>query len=265
MHCTSCGVQLPDDARFCASCGKAVAAPVGAQPPTPPQPTTSSSPQVPPAPPARKGLSCFSVGCLTIIGIVLVTIIVAAININNYSSSNFTPARRAANNPAPQSYEARHTQRQAIHSYWVGATNQSVVALSYVQLALDAENEGDLVTASTALEKAGSAADQAEMDAVSTVPDGWDDVSGSLVGGDDALKSAVKSARSGLDSNAPSDWSDAAQSAEQASSSFDEATSEARNHYEAMGGHSDDIEDPRDEAKQVYNTLKSAISSSNQQ
>lgn len=72
MHCTNCGVQLPDDARFCKECGKPtdLASQPGATPAFAP-----TSPVLAPAPlptPVKKGMNCFTIGCLGIIVIVVV-------------------------------------------------------------------------------------------------------------------------------------------------------------------------------------------------
>ncbi|HEY6237879.1 MAG TPA: zinc ribbon domain-containing protein, partial [Thermoplasmata archaeon] len=47
MNCTQCGAPLPDNARFCFSCGTPVLVPSGGVPPPPPP----SGAPLPPAPP----------------------------------------------------------------------------------------------------------------------------------------------------------------------------------------------------------------------
>ena len=254
MYCNKCGHQNPDESAFCGKCGTALVQATQGEPlsaATPPAPPPASQPQPRPAPPAptKKGPSCWLVGCLSVVGLFIFFIIMAALIPSTTHSTS-------ENSTKPHSYAGGHEGRQAIHQYWVSATNETAAALSYTLLAIDAAKGGDTTTASTALEKGTEAANQAGMDSVTNVPDGWDDVEGSLSAGDEALKRALTAARKGLDSNAPSDWSDASQALEEAGSYFDTATGQARTHYKALGGHNDDIQDPRDEAKQVYNTLR---------
>jgi hypothetical protein len=59
MFCQRCGTQLPDNARFCFSCGAtigAAAGPAGAAPPPPPPPPPPSTPTI--APVGAKALKC---------------------------------------------------------------------------------------------------------------------------------------------------------------------------------------------------------------
>lgn len=251
MHCINCGFELPADARFCLRCGHAVTYtqqnPATPSPPVPPSIPAAQSGLVtcskcgtiirrtaqrcfkcglenaeylepPPSPisSTKWRMSPGTIGCLSIAGFFALVGIVVELSSNSISTSansnaTSTNASQPTDEPTPEPTPDQHAARQALQTYWMGATKNTALAMAYVQAAIDFAQEGDTVSASTALDKASSAADQAGTDSATDVPDGWDDVEGSLGLGNDALKRAVTASRGALDSDAPSAWSDASQ------------------------------------------------------
>lgn len=103
MFCNTCGSLNPDDASFCNKCGSAVSKTPGTPEATPSQPVPTALVQQPTAsqavpPAAKKAPSCFLMGCLGIVGLVVVLIILGALSSlinptaqNSRSSSDSRP------------------------------------------------------------------------------------------------------------------------------------------------------------------------------
>jgi len=92
MHCTNCGVLLPEDARFCAGCGKAVAQaqqPPAVAPPSPRPPTPSPHPAVP----TKKGPNCFLVGCLGFVILMGLVMLISTLMTSSTRNTATSPSR----------------------------------------------------------------------------------------------------------------------------------------------------------------------------
>jgi len=112
MHCTNCGIQLPEDAKFCSACGKPVTS--VEQPPSPQvaaTPVPSPIPSVPSSMPTKQSPNCFVVGCLSIIGVLIIAGVIATLSkpTTNTSTNTTSPKTNNANNDdqgTPVSYSA---------------------------------------------------------------------------------------------------------------------------------------------------------------
>jgi zinc ribbon protein len=110
MHCTSCGVALPTDARFCPACGSAVTQVkqsdlfVAAEVPSPPRR------------PNKKRSNVFLVGCLVSVGIIVLIAIGVALQPNSSGSpvavSTHTRAPVVRTNAKPKERPAYEPTRQ---------------------------------------------------------------------------------------------------------------------------------------------------------
>jgi hypothetical protein len=150
-----------------------------------------------------------------------------------------------------------HARRATAQEWYLRVVNQVSLTRACVTIAGDFIEKGDSVNASAILKRAIDTAAKAASAANDNTPEGWSDVQGSFFSATNDLKDAVSSLRSYLDNQEPSSAADSKDKVESSAESFRRGVQQARSHYVAMGGKSDDLSNGSDMTESTIKLLRS--------
>ena len=164
----------------------------------------------------------------------------------------------AVTSPARPSAADLRAKRQEAQAFWGPVVVSLGVAGAALNLAAQAAQNGDMVSAQQALSAAEKYADAASKASLNNAPDddAWQGIGSDLYSSSNSYKKAIQEMRDGLATSNSEQMADALDDTQSANSDLSQATHDARVWYIRNGGKPSDIEDVAHAQRDALKLLK---------